>query len=43
MEKRAKNRPGNEFKDRNVDKLLIKKTDRKTINTIFLSVSFIHI
>ena len=40
MKKRAKKQAWNEFKDINVDNLLIKKTDRKTINTIFLSVSF---
>lgn len=40
MKKRAKEQAWNEFKDINVDNLLIKKTDRKTITSIFLSVSF---
>ena len=40
MEKKAKKQARNEFQDKKVDKFLIKKTDRKTINLIFLPISF---
>ena len=40
MERKAKKQAWNEFQDKKVDKLLIKKTDRKTIDLIFLPISF---
>lgn len=40
MKKNAKEQAWNEFKDINVDNLLINKTDRKIINSIFLSALF---
>lgn len=40
MKKRAKGQVWDTIKDRNVDNLLINKTDRKSINIIFLPVLF---